>query len=94
MLSLMDVNHLMHQDVLERLRRLLRKLEIQPDPARPRIATAPSRFHAPDAHLANIDADLSFPPAKKGRDLLSQTIAIPLVERRFALIAIGTRSAS
>jgi hypothetical protein len=90
----LEVNHLMYENVLERRHRLLRKLEIQPDPARCGIATAPPRLHAPDAHLDDIGADLPFPLAEKWRDLLAQPFSIPFVECRFALDAISARPAA
>ena len=58
---LQQMQQLVHYDVFEALRRLLGQLQVEPDAAGIRVATAPFGFHLFDAPACCVNTQLCFP---------------------------------
>ena len=82
----------MHQDVLDTSSRLLGEFDIQPDPARVCIATAPASLHLSDACLTDCDSDLTLPLVEKRRNLFAELAPVPFLNHDFTLLNRGPGS--
>lgn len=91
MAPLEKMDHFVNQDVLQRHRRLLSQLKIQPNASRMNVATPPTGLHPSDTHFVNRYANFRSPLGKKVRNLLLKCLTIPLLENFLMLISIRLR---
>src|SRR5690554_2848138 len=89
-----QVDHFVHEDVLQALRGLLGQVEVEPDSLRFSDAAPPAALPLLDADLADADAYAWFPDRQKRRNLFSEAVSVPVEEDGFALgsVAVGANA--
>jgi len=87
--AFVQVNQLMHQDVLQAGRRLLGQFQIQPDAPGRDVAAPPAGFHAPDARFGDSDTDAGLPFSQQRRQLGLERLPIPVLQDRRSRFPVG-----
>jgi len=76
-MALQEMDHLVHDDILQALGRLLGQLGVEPNCPRRDIAAPPLGLHAPDVELLHFDAHHRLPLGQQRRDRLLDLLPVP-----------------
>ena len=90
--GLHQVDHFVHDDVLEALRRLFGQIRIQPDAPELGPAASPFRFHPLRKESLHLYANDRLPFADQGGNCLLELLAIPFFENGLLLFFARTRT--
>lgn len=86
-----DMDHLVHDDVFEALRRLAGQVGVQADRPGSVVAASPAGFHAADVEAGDFHADLGLPPRNQLLGSYFDEASVPLFQDfpAFGLIGRG-----
>ena len=87
-----EVNHFMHEDVLQTRYWFLDQLQVQPNSPSLSIAATPPRLHFLDAQFGDRLAYLRLPLREQLRKLFSELSSTPRLQDYIALVSIGSGS--
>ncbi len=91
-MTLNQVDHLVHDDVFNAGRRLLCKFEIQPNSASSGVAGSPSGLHLSYAGFIDLHAHFGLPLCNNSWKAITKIASVPSIQQGLSNMPVGSRS--